>query len=209
LITINQHTKIFEEFADAHLQIQSFNYGDLSRIDLDKDVKYPQMWMTLLKVRSEEGQQVLRFRFIFVDNPKDDFQIGEKEIQSDQLQIALDLLYTLQTGYLRDFYNLNSATDIYPFNEKYPNNLSGVWFEVELQVPTAIDACDLPILPLSGISINDFVIVRNSDNSYSVNVNCGTTFTLPDDTYNIFVNGVLNNNFTYPSIKDLTINITN
>jgi len=60
-----------------------------------------------------------------------------------------------------------------------------------------------PIDPSEG---ND-VTVENSDQSYQVDVQCGDTLVLPDDTYEIYVNGVLDQSFTNPSIKDTTINI--
>jgi hypothetical protein len=50
--------------------------------------------------------------------------------------------------------------------------------------------------------------VRNSDNSYNVQAAAGTTLTLPDVTYNIFVNSIQVDTFVHPSLSALTINIS-
>jgi hypothetical protein len=49
--------------------------------------------------------------------------------------------------------------------------------------------------------------VTNSDESYFQTVASGDTLILPDTTYNVFVNGVLQNSIEVPTLKDETINI--
>lgn len=53
------------------------------------------------------------------------------------------------------------------------------------------------------------VTVHNSDNSYTVTVAAGADLSLEDITFNIYVNGVLNQSFDTPSMVDNTINISN
>lgn len=50
--------------------------------------------------------------------------------------------------------------------------------------------------------------VRNSDNSYSSPVICGGVLTLPNTTYDVYVNGVLNQSVTLVTLKNETLNIT-
>jgi len=54
----------------------------------------------------------------------------------------------------------------------------------------------------------DPVTVHNSDDTYSTTVACGGDLELEDITFNIFVNGILNQSFSTPSMVDNTINIT-
>jgi len=49
--------------------------------------------------------------------------------------------------------------------------------------------------------------VKNSDNSYSNTVVCGGVLTLPNTTYDVYVNGVLNQSVTLITLKTDTINI--
>lgn len=50
--------------------------------------------------------------------------------------------------------------------------------------------------------------VKNSDNTYNQSIASGATYTLADTIYNVYVNGVLDQTTTQPSMIDLTINIT-
>lgn len=50
--------------------------------------------------------------------------------------------------------------------------------------------------------------VRNSDNSYNETVASGGTLVLPDNIYRVYVNGILNQTATGPSVVDQVINIS-
>ena len=50
--------------------------------------------------------------------------------------------------------------------------------------------------------------VKNSDNTFSQTIASGATYTLADTIYNVYVNGILDQTTTQPSMIDLTINIT-
>lgn len=51
-------------------------------------------------------------------------------------------------------------------------------------------------------------VVSNSDDSFLVNVPCGSNLELEDIQYNIYVNGNLDQSFTVPASVDLNINIS-
>lgn len=51
------------------------------------------------------------------------------------------------------------------------------------------------------------VTIKNSDNSFSVSVDCGTIYTLSDQTINVYVDGVLEDTQTVPAMTNPTINI--
>jgi hypothetical protein len=51
------------------------------------------------------------------------------------------------------------------------------------------------------------VIIRNSNNTFNQSVSSGSTFSAPDDVYNIYFNGVLVESISLPSLVDHTINI--
>lgn len=61
---------------------------------------------------------------------------------------------------------------------------------------------------VDAISCED-VTVHNSDNTYTVTVAAGSDLSLSDIDFNIYVNGVLNQTFSTPSMVDNTINISN
>jgi hypothetical protein len=51
--------------------------------------------------------------------------------------------------------------------------------------------------------------VRNSNDSYTATINNGDTLTLPDTTLNVYVNTILDQSVTFPTLSNQTINITN
>ena len=51
------------------------------------------------------------------------------------------------------------------------------------------------------------VLVHNSDDSYSEEVDCGTTLELPDTTVNVYVDSVLEDSATFATLSSQTINI--
>lgn len=51
--------------------------------------------------------------------------------------------------------------------------------------------------------------VENSNGSYSQEVDCGDTLVLPDNTFLVYVNGILNSTASAPVLEDTVINIGN
>jgi hypothetical protein len=49
-------------------------------------------------------------------------------------------------------------------------------------------------------TMGDAVTIQNSDNSYSDTTLCGTTFVLPDTTYNVYVDGTLEGTVTVTTL---------
>lgn len=60
----------------------------------------------------------------------------------------------------------------------------------------------------SGGSGGPDATVQNSDNTYNVIVPGGNTLVLPDNTYNLSIDGVLDQSSTGPSIKNQNITVT-
>lgn len=80
-----------------------------------------------------------------------------------------------------------------------------VEIEVELVNETIEVEVELVNVVIGGVGGN--ATVENSDQSYSEEVAAGDTLVLPDISYTINVNGVLNQSFSAPAIQDLQINI--
>lgn len=72
---------------------------------------------------------------------------------------------------------------------------------------TLLQAVSIP----SGDTVNTNIadsVISNSDNSYSVNVKATDPLSLPDEDYDIYVNGVLDQSVSLPALGNNTINIT-
>jgi hypothetical protein len=87
--------------------------------------------------------------------------------------------------------------------EKIENNTAASIASVIQANPVKDAAIQALICDASGSAT-----VENSDQSYSAEVASGDTLVLDDYTVNVYVNGVLNQTGTAPSMVDLTINIS-
>lgn len=77
--------------------------------------------------------------------------------------------------------------------------------KLNITIPFLKDTCctDPYVAPSEGGSAT----VRNSDNTYNVEVQAGDTLILPDDTFNVYVDGVLQDTLIIPSLAGADINI--
>jgi hypothetical protein len=90
------------------------------------------------------------------------------------------------------------------------DKLSGYEVNVSFDIYKDYDCCDgLSKEPL--VCFDGVVNIENSDVSYTATATApsggSSTFTLPNTDYNVYVNGVLNNTFSLPTLKDEVINI--
>ena len=118
MFSINQIHKKFSDFATAHLQINSYGFGDLSEIGqsvaaytVNKDngtnnITYPSMWVTPQPSSIERHFLKLNFMCLFYDlvNQNEDNSI---EVISDTLQMANDFIQYLRTTTNEDNFDID------------------------------------------------------------------------------------------------------
>ena len=193
-----------QAFCDAHLQIERFDaeFGEQRPNLATESEKYPYVFLS-----PDNGVPNYDLNTVTVTITCYDIIQKDRDnlntIVSDCHQILTDLFGYYNQGLDSDIIAL-SATQT-PLNNYDLDYVAGwsmsIVFELEGWCNDAI-----PMNPIDPSEGND-VTVENSDQSYQVDVQCGDTLVLPDDTYEIYVNGVLDQSFTNPSIKDTTINI--
>ena len=193
-----------QAFCDAHLAIKRFDaeFGE-QRPNLATDSEeYPYVFMEPTSV--DGGYDVRNFSVTFTC-----YDVIQKD-RANINTIVSDCELNLQDLFIH--FNQSDADVTAISQSKTPLNnydldyVAGwsttIVFEVE---GYCVDA--IPMTPITPPETTD-VTVENSDTSYQVGVECGDTLVLPDDTYDIYVNGVLNQTVIQPSIKDTTLNIT-
>ena len=95
-----------------------------------------------------------------------------------------------------------------PLNNHDLDYVAGWLMTITFEV-TSYGVCAIPMTPITPIEPTcEPATVKNTDSSYLQTVVSGGTLTLPDTTYNVYVNGVFDQSFSIPSLKDETINIT-
>src|SRR4051812_27817439 len=126
MITYNQILAVFQDIADAHLQIKQFGAGDPA--DIPEGVDYPLMWTVYdpaqinLSLRSDE----ISFKVLFADLLHED-KSNEQEILSDQKQIACDVVAQLQLGFYRDDFEVADIVKLEPVVESITTDSVAGW----------------------------------------------------------------------------------
>ena len=128
---------------------------------------------------------------------------NEQDVLNTQLAVGLRLMEVLERGDFKQF-QMRGEPSFEPFTERFQNYMAGWAVTFTVVVPNTMLSCDAVVLP----SACKEATVKNSDQSYTTTVASGGTLVLPDTTYNIYVNGSLNQSFDLPTLKDETINIT-
>jgi hypothetical protein len=147
-ISYNVLIERFKAFAAAHFLIKGFSHGDLSNIDIDKDVEFPWMHVLPVEVEPRAGSRLYSFVIIFADLPRDKETPAEyqREAISDCIKLAEDLLAEVQNG-LTVFgptVELDGGANIEVFINEFSHTLVGVNLQLTLSVPWDWSACDIP-----------------------------------------------------------------
>jgi hypothetical protein len=138
----------FRAFAEAHFLIKGFSHGDLSNIDIEKDVEFPWMHVLPVEVEPRSGTRLYSFVIIFADLPRDKETPTEyqRECISDCIKLAEDLLAEVQNGQIvfGPYVELDGGASIEVFINEFSHTLVGVNLQLTLSVPWDWSACDIP-----------------------------------------------------------------
>jgi len=138
----------FEDFADLHLQVNSYGFGDVEQLTNDIITKqeplYPRMYVLPDSTHFHTGNIHLGFKVFFVDKLNNDIS-NFGDVLSDQLEIVKDFFAKL---YLSDFEAGWDAT-VQPFYEKTETILAGWIIDFHFVQKYSYDRCVLPELPFT------------------------------------------------------------
>lgn len=147
--TLNQKIKVLNNFADAHLQINSFGAGQIQDFATSGVTEYPAMWIDfepskLIANDYGTGTYFTVFRVYLLDR----LLKGKRNLNdafSDMESIALDIIAYLQnpTNLIRvDTTNLvfNQV-----FEASHDDEVAGYWFDLTFREVFKEDRCQIPI----------------------------------------------------------------
>lgn len=160
MYTQNQVDDLFKAIASAHLQLNSYGYGDFweigsARLRLQYNtgepntITYPLMWATP-QTTNIQGNQVTSSYKIMIADLVTKGEVNETEVISDCELIALDLLAILNDPAYRNYFILEKGATIEPFTEKLDDEVSGVILSVSLRRFSLYDRCAVPVADIIG-----------------------------------------------------------
>jgi hypothetical protein len=163
MITKNILYKYFKDFADNHLQIKDYGYGDLSDISSSTATTYPLFWVSPQPSNISGNEITYNFNILIGDRLEDG-DANKVEVESDTFQIGLDLLATLNIN--RDV-DLDKNNTLTPFIHDFKDRIAGHLITVsvtadfdynECAVPTTgtpqppASSCPVAIITINGVS---------------------------------------------------------
>lgn len=236
--TINQLNQELNEIANAHLQVHDYFWGSIFDYTQTREITYPLINCYYPSGSLNKNLTQIQLYIECSDKVyKDRSNLNDTE--SDTLQVLRDFHNVmLRSTRWNRIARLESAT-VSKFWERSADEIAGHTMIVSLTLFDTTSICNLPLegydFDTSLISScqpvlifeNDILVdtiqsggtysystsvvstVRNSDNSYDVEVDAGDTLVLPDTTFNVYVNNVLENSVTFATLSNQIINITN
>ena len=141
-MTLNNLVTTITNLANAHEQIKSVYFGDLSDY-LSKGTEniYPSLFFDLTGGNIQEKSVVSNFSLYFFDRmlPED---TNETEVLSDQLQICQDIIAQLRYNNFEFDEGLNATLTF--FTEDTPDLLAGVKADITIDLPYTANRCVIP-----------------------------------------------------------------
>ncbi len=154
IITYNQIIKEFNDFADAHKQIQNFGNGDLWEIAERNqllDFNYPLLWVADQPATMGDATFTWNFQILTMDLVNKD-EDNENDVKSDMIQVLLDLLAYLEQKFNTTTNNVDwtkiqlvRSGNITSFTERFEDDVTGWGMSLGLRIPFNYDKCDIPI----------------------------------------------------------------
>jgi hypothetical protein len=141
-MTLNNLVTTITNLANAHEQIKSVYFGDISDyLSRGTENIYPSLFFDLTGGNIQEKSVVLNFSLYFFDRmlPED---TNETEVLSDQLQICQDIIAQLRYNNFEFDEGLNATLTF--FTEDTPDLLAGVKADITIDLPYTANRCVIP-----------------------------------------------------------------
>jgi hypothetical protein len=141
-MTLNNLVTTITNLANAHEQIKSVYFGDLSDyLSRGTENIYPSLFFDLTGGNIQEKSVILNFSLYFFDRmlPED---TNETEVLSDQLQICQDIIAQLRYNNFEFDEGLNATLTF--FTEDTPDLLAGVKADITIDLPYTANRCVIP-----------------------------------------------------------------
>ena len=140
MITKNILYKYFKDFADNHLQIKDYGYGDLWEISSSQATQYPLFWVSP-QPSSISGNDINYNFNILIGDRLEDGDGNKVEVESDTFQIGLDLLATLN---LNQDVDLDKSNTLTPFIHDFKDRIAGHLITLSVSAPFDYNECAVP-----------------------------------------------------------------
>ena len=146
-ITYNQMIQEFQDFANAHKQINEFGNGDLWEIvqkETLAELNYPMLFVQDSPASIGDGFITNSFNILVMDKANEG--TVETEVKSDTLLILLDTIAYFEKLYTDNwkFVKIEKTGSISSFTERFDDTLTGWTMSMQLKQPLEYNECQIP-----------------------------------------------------------------
>lgn len=141
-MTLNQIVQTITNIANAHKQIKSVYFGDLSDyLSRGTENIYPSLFFDLTGGNINERTFTLNFSLYFFDRMLAE-EVNETEVLSDQFEICQDIIAQLRQNNFEFDEGLSATLNF--FTEDTPDLLAGVRADISIELPYLANRCVVP-----------------------------------------------------------------
>lgn len=142
--TLNQIYAVLRQFAENHLQVNTFATGKFSEVAMNEQVKYPLMYVEVVNSTTSEKTVMINLNVLVADLEAHD-SANREDVHSDTLQTALDLRTWLMRNQEFEEFTIEPNSTLQPFSMKFSDNISGWINSLSVVVSNANNICDIPV----------------------------------------------------------------
>jgi len=146
-MTLNNVIQELNNIATNHLQINHFFFGEEWEFASSGVVNCPAMIAVLEPAMLEGSTLTHSFKIYIGDLVQKDLS-NKKEVLSDCLLIALDVIYQLQQNDYDWVLANKSSITLNDFEDSFDCELYGYYFQIKLKLSSPYDRCAIPQVPL-------------------------------------------------------------
>lgn len=141
--------KLIQDFADRHISINSFGFGNL--LDYGKDIEdrdnlYPVLFVVPQNASYDENMTDYNISVIIADRLSDDLD-NRISVISNMSMIAKDLIGEIKLGDLQEYFDVPLPISSNMFIERFMDNVGGVQITLPLQTIDPINVCENFLTP--------------------------------------------------------------
>ena len=161
MITYSAVVSYFKEFADKHLQINSFSYGSADKIELKKINEYPALHITL--TNTDISDKVVVYDFdVYVLSAIDQQSENDEQVKESAYSDTLMIMQDLRAEFTEGKYIVNTnqlllqgsnELSCTPIEEKFNNMVIGFSTSINVESANETTECTIPYNKYKGENI--------------------------------------------------------
>jgi hypothetical protein len=210
--SLNQLIKIFSDFADSHLQINSFGFGEVFEANGNPKVtgNTPTLWVFPTQATPLENTTIYSFDVRCWDLVTKGEE-NENDVLSDCQQTLFDFIQFIKHNEIFDI-NVSGDPSLTPFTEQLADDVTGWECSIDIEVNSINSDCMIPmgvITPFPNPLNCEPVIV--TDNGSQITLDAGDTYTCSGGgagEVDILINGSVWGSFTAPDTENIPVKNT-